>query len=284
MKLIVVNHGRYRVIRVVVLITAALGAAVAGCSPQRMPPPTSQSSPAALFAHFHTLPPGSALPSGAQCARRVGVSPGPDIRLTNQAYNRTVGQHVGPTLFPRGDSPQSGLLSPRISGDFTGTTEQILQWAACKWGINQDVVFAQAAAESSWRQDHLGDWGTDGSRCPPGHGIGADGLPGQCPQSYGILQTKYRLWKEAWPGIATSTAMNADVAYAIWRSCFDGYEVWLNNTAPSTQPYRAGDLWGCVGRWYAGSWYTPAADQYINRIQSLLRERVWNKPAFTWAG
>ena len=51
-------------------------------------------------------------------------------------------------------------LAPRINGDFTGTTEEILRWAACKWGIGQDIVFAQAAVESWWRQDNLGDWGT----------------------------------------------------------------------------------------------------------------------------
>lgn len=281
MKRIPLRHQRYRLTGVVVvLITAALGAAVAGCSSQ----PASRPPDATAQVDFRTLPPGSKLPSGAQCARLVRASPSPEIRPANQAFNRTVGQPVGPGLFPRGDSPQVAALAPLISGGFTGTTQQILEWAACKWGISQDVVFAQAAAESSWQQAHLGDWGTDGSRCPPGHGIGADGIPGECPQSYGILQTKYGLWKSAWPGIGDSTAMNVDVTYAVWRSCFDGYEIWLNNSAPPAQPYHAGDLWGCVGRWFAGSWYTPAANQYIDRVQGLLRERVWEQPGFMRAG
>jgi hypothetical protein len=247
----------------------------------RAPASASASPPAtATRLDFSTLPPGATLPSAAQCARRVRAYPSHEIVPANAVFNRTVGQHVGPGLFPRGDSPQASLLAPLISGDFTGTTEQILLWAACKWGINQDVVFAQAAAESSWQQDYLGDWGSDGALCPPGHGLGADGRPGQCPESYGILQTKYFLWKPAWPGIATSTAMNVDVAYAIWRSCFNGDEIWLRNSAPASQPYHAGDLWGCLGRWFAGSWYTPGAIEYINRVQKLLHEQVWEQPGF----
>jgi hypothetical protein len=73
--------------------------------------------------------------------------------------------------------------------------------------------------------------------CPPGHGLGVDGKPGKCPQSYGILQNSYPFEKRGWPGIVRSTAMNAD---AIWRSCYDGYETWLNGGS-SGQRYRAGD-------------------------------------------
>jgi autotransporter family porin len=170
-------------------------------------------------------------------------------------------------------------LAPLISGDFTGTTQQILRWAACKWGIDQDVVFAQATVESWWEQGQLGDWTSNAKLCPPGHAIGADGEPGECPQSYGILQNRYFTEKPAWPGIGDSTAMNADAAYAIWRSCYDGYETWLNNP-PKGQPYHAGDLWGCVGRWFTGNWHTPEADTYIDLVKQNISEQVWLQPYF----
>lgn len=233
--------------------------------------------------HFRTLPVGAKLPSGAQCARWVRASPSPETRPANESFNHTTGQHVGPGFFPAGDSPQVRTLAPLISGDFTGTTQEILRWAACKWGINQDIVFAQAAVESWWRQGQLGDWGTNAGSCPRGYGIGANGMPGECPQSYGILQTKYQFEQAAWPGIGASTAMNVDAAYAIWRSCYDGYEVWLNNN-PRGKSYRAGDLWGCVGRWYAGSWYTSAADGYIHQVKAFLREQIWRQPDFAGTG
>jgi hypothetical protein len=229
--------------------------------------------------YFHTLPPGALLPSGAECAREVRASPSPEFRPMNAQSNRDTGHHVPPSFFPSGDSPQAANLAPLISGDFTGTTREILQWAACKWGIDQNVVFAQAALESWWQQAQLGDWTTNAALCPPGHGIGADGRPDECPQSYGILQNKYLFEKAAWPGIDASTAMNVDAAYAIWRSCYDGYEIWLNSGAKS-RPYHAGDLWGCIGRWFTGDWYTPAADGYIDLVKEYLSEQVWLQPSF----
>ncbi|HTW05044.1 MAG TPA: hypothetical protein VMF87_32430, partial [Streptosporangiaceae bacterium] len=224
------------------------------------------------------------LPSGAQCARWVRARPTPENKGANLAFNRTTGQHVGSDFFPAGDTPQADqLLAPRIDGDFTGTTSEILRWAACKWGINQDIVFAQAAVESWWNQTTLGDWGTDASACPPGHGLGANGTAGQCPQSYGILQNRYPFEQASWPGIANSTAMNADTAYAIWRSCYDGYETWLN-TVPHGSTYEAGDAWGCVGRWFAGRWDTAAANQYVAKVKQYLAERIWTTPDFQQPG
>ena len=217
-------------------------------------------------AYFHTLPPGAKLPSGAQCARWVRARPIKENKGVNRRYNKTKAQHVGRNFFTGDKPPADKLIAPRINGDFTGTTAEILRWAACKWGIDQDIVFAQAATESWWRQTTKGDWEPNG--CPPGHPPGKDGKPGLCPQSWGILQNRYPYEQTSWPGIAKSTAMNADTAYAIWRSCFDGYETWLN-TVTHVGRYRAGDEWGCVGRWFAGRWHTPPAQQYIRFCQEV---------------
>jgi autotransporter family porin len=211
----------------------------------------------------------------------VRASPSPEIKSVNKPYNHTTGEHVTATFL--GTTGKDEKLARRINGYFTGTTQEILRWAACKWGINQNIVFAQAAVESWWRQTTLGDWGTDAAACPPGHGLGADGKPGECPQSYGILQNRYPYETASWPGIGKSTAMNADTAYGIWRSCYDGYETWLN-TVPRGSQYHAGDAWGCVGRWFAGRWHTPAANGYIRAVKKYLRERIWTKPYFKQTG
>jgi hypothetical protein len=271
------SHGPDWLTGVVLLIAAVV---LAACSSAPSPHPPSR---AGATAQFGTLPPDAKLPSAQQCARWVRASPTPETRPANETFNETTGQHVGTAFFPAGDSPQVSTLAPLINGDFTGTTEEILRWAACKWGINQNVVFAQAAVESWWDQGYLGDWGTDAKLCPPGHGLGADGRPGECPQSYGIVQNRFPFEQPSWPGIGTSTAMNADAAYAIWRSCYDGYEVWLNDE-PRGQRYHAGDLWGCVGRWYAGSWHTRAADEYISSVKEALRDRVWEQSYFKQPG
>jgi hypothetical protein len=68
-------------------------------------------------AYFHTLPPGAALPSGAQCARWVRARPIAENKGMNRAYNRVKGEPVGPG-FLAGDAPQADqLMAPRINGD-----------------------------------------------------------------------------------------------------------------------------------------------------------------------
>src|SRR5499425_1476118 len=103
-------------------------------------------------AYFHTLPPGTKLPTGSQCATWVRARPLPENKGVNRSYNQTTGQRVASNFFV-GDTPKAnGWIAPRINGNFTGTTQEILRWAACKWGIDQNMVFAQAAVESWWRQ------------------------------------------------------------------------------------------------------------------------------------
>ena len=61
---------------------------------------------------------------------------------------------------------------------------------------------------------------------------------------------------------STSTAYNLDAALAARRSCYEGNETWLNQFERG-RDYAAGDLWGCVGLWFSGRWYTPGVESYI---------------------
>jgi hypothetical protein len=259
---------------------------------QASPPGTPSPSPAASAgatatapasaapAHFATLPAGAALPSGAQCADWVRATPYKESKGANRAFNQATGQHVAQSFLPASDDARANrLLSVRIDGQFTGTTRQILRWAACKWGIDEDVVLAQAAVESWWLQNTMGDWGTNPAACPPGHALGADGKPGQCPQSYGILQNRWSLEQSGWPALGSSTAMNADMAYGIWRACYEGYELWLNDV-DHVGRYGAGDVWGCVGRWFSGRWHTAPAEGYITKVKGYLNQRIWEQANF----
>jgi autotransporter family porin len=239
-------------------------------SPSTTTSTTSTSTTLPSSFHFSTLPPGSALPSDQTCASEVRAAA--EVRPGNAQYNATRGT-------------QKGLTGPyptfaRVDGNFTGTTDEILQWVACKWGIDEDVVRAQAAVESWWNQTNLGDWSSDSTTCAPNHPIGSDpSYPGQCPQSVGILQVRYPYWTNGYPQAETSTAYNADYTYAQWRACFEGQEGWLN-TVDHTGTYAAGDLWGCIGVWYSGRWYTSAADGYMSKVQGYLSQRVWAQPGF----
>jgi autotransporter family porin len=165
----------------------------------------------------------------------------------------------------------------RLSGNFTGTTDEIIQWAACKWGIDADVIRAQASQESAWFMTAVGDFTTDPQWCAPGHSPGQDGRPG-CPESVGILGVKYRYHDVAFPEAGLSTAHNLDYTLAVWRMCFEGEETWLvDHPAPG---YRAGDMWGCLGRWFAGDWRSPEALGYISRVRAAYNERSWESEYF----
>jgi len=220
--------------------------------------------------HFATLAAGAALPDGATCAALVRAAPVPrEVRPGNAEADATQG---GPL------AGATGLLQ-RVDGAFAGTTEQVLRWASCKWGIDEDVVKAQVVVQSGWRADLLGDWGTDPSRCPPGHEFGVDGREGSCPESYGLMQVRFPYHQIAFPGALTSSALGLDYAFAQWRDCYQGSMPWLDSLQHGS-PYATGDVWGCVGVWYSGQWHTPAADGYIAKVKAALSARAWTRPEF----
>ena len=218
---------------------------------------------------FTTRPVNSSIPTSATCASKVRSAP--ETRSMNRTMNATKGRQKGLT------TPYPAMA--KVDGAFTGTTDQIIQWGACKWGIDEDIVRAMAVIESWWDQRNLGDWQSDRSRCVPGHGIGADGRPGQCPASGGLLSITYQHFPGAFPEAMTSTAYNVDYVLAWWRACYNGQVTWMNDVEHGRR-YAAGDAWGCVGAWYAGRWHTPAAEDYIRRVDTARRDKVWNSSAF----
>ncbi len=213
-----------------------------------------QCGPAAPTNGFETLAPGADLPSGEQCAG--WLTDGIEIRPDNTAANNTTGSGPHPTY-------------PRVDGDFTGTTEEIIQWAACKWGIDEDIARAQVVRESWWHQDAQGDLTNDSSSCHP-----AFRHLSPCPESIGLMQVRYLYHGAAMDDSIASSAYNLDYAYAVWRACYEGELTWLGGS------YGAGDVWGCLGVWFAGRWYANGASTYIAEVQTIMSDRTWETPVF----
>jgi O-antigen ligase len=239
-------------------------------------------------AHFPTLAPHAQLPSGARCSREVRSGGFWEPRAGNSAANQRVPTSAELAIFHL--APIKGSFVPtedfaRVNGEFTGTTDQILRWGACKWGIDEDVVRAEAVAESHWRQDDAGDSSNDQARCPPGEGFPGAWDGGSCKLSYGVMQVKFTSFN-GWPLSKDSTAFNVDFRLAYQRACMNGDIAYLRqqNPAGGYPAYPNGTtgqmLWGCMGDWFSGSWYDSGALRYIAEVKSDLADRTWSRAGF----
>jgi hypothetical protein len=205
------------------------------------------SRPSSSSLTFSVLPPGAALPGGDTCAARVRHT-ARESRPANTVANRT----PGTAIFRISGVGAEGKarFAPRIDGRFAGTTDEIMQWAACKWGMDEDIVRAMAMQESAWRQPAVGKKAT-----------------------FGLLQIKRAAHPDTFPASRDSTAFNLDYGLAWWRSCFEGYITWIPASA-------RGDTWGCVGLWFSGRWRDADAERYIALIKRHLAEQPWRQPGF----
>ncbi len=147
----------------------------------------------------------------------------------------------------------------RVSGDYTGTTDEIIQWGARKWGFSPDVLRAVAVVESWWKMSAIGDGG----------------------DSYGLMQVK-RGPHCCFPATRRSTAFNVDYYGAWLRAAYDGRFRWLN-TEVRGERYTRGDLWGSVGLWYSGRW-RYGTGEYIARVKETIRQRKWRRAGFRRSG
>jgi hypothetical protein len=207
------------------------------------------------------------LPSGAECAERVG-SGNREFRADNVEANR---RRVRPGIefdLPKWDeasfgmNPAASALRDRIDGAFEGTTDAIIRWGACKWGFDEEIVRAIAMTESSWHQSFEGDPTSGDSSSPSGF------------VSFGLLQVKKTTHPGTFPASQMSTAFNVDYALAYRRSCFEGYLDWLKR---NNSRYVAGDEWGCVAHWFSGGWHDAQGEAYIGRVTKNLNETPWRR-------
>jgi hypothetical protein len=218
-------------------------------TPTTTPTPPPPPQPAG---RFPTLPVGAALPSGAECATMV--RPVAEIRPENAAPNANRGSRANANTR----SDWNGFA--RVDGDFSGTTDEIIQWAACKWGIDEDLVRAQIIKESYWYMSVNGDNG----------------------ESWGLGQVRDTAHPSAFQytsvNARNSSAYNLDYTYASWRACYEGVYTWLNQTSERNGVYGPGDVWGCLGIWFSGRWYWNN-DAYLNQPGDSVRHHYENR---TW--
>ena len=233
---------------------------------------------------YSLLPAGSKLPSDKKCAAGVAgdaVEPVPKNSPENEFMPSAsdLAAYKSEAATGEGGAPGSYLL--RVDGKFTGSTDAILKWAACKWGFDENVTRATAVNESYWHQNNVGDVGNG--------------------TSLGILQVKSRDYPSTCESVASSqntsdvtnsdcysylsTAFDADYKLAQQRACFEGQISYMIGESPAGYPsYPNGTpdqmMWGCVGWWYSGHWYDSGALTYISQVQGYLSAQTWAQPGF----
>ncbi len=242
-----------------------------------LPPPTD--------GYFRLLPVGSyaSLPGDRRAAAKVHYSAW-EPRSANSRYNHTnaidVKIHREKAAAKAFDPRWNKYILGHITGHFTGTTDEIFQWAAVKWGLPDNLLRTIAYMESDWRQSNFGDYVHDAAECPRGY----KKLP--CPVTFGIVGTKSTSWPGIFPWNRDSTAAAVDVLGGWLRGCYEGWVWWLRDHGNQSRDiYHAGDIWGCVGAWYSGNWHDgPVArsggQNYLLRAQYWYKSRPWLRRRF----
>lgn len=209
--------------------------------------------------HLSNLGPGAALPSEATCATAANASAFPETNSLN--VNDGTGWDANSQIFTTpsyfySDAGGSTIGFSNsdfanVDGKYSGSTQDILRWVACKQGADEDWVYAEAQEESTWANNcakmHGGSTCNEGGDCyipdasepgtafesiaaltfnvtdASGNFIGNAGLTSPLCASWGILQSKvaYAEWY-TWPMIAISTAWGADYRFAKFRGCMNG--------------------------------------------------------------
>ncbi len=233
-------------------------ASTAGPPASTAGPPATTAGPPPTTAGAVTRPVGSAPLSDAEAASRVRRSSF-EPRPENAPYNARVpssgdlaGYRAEPTSTPE-------VQYDKVTGNFTGTTDEIIQWAAHKWGLAEATLRAVATQESWWTQSYIGD---------AGHSPGLF----QMRHDPAKLPVGHRLVRDY-------TAFNADLYGAFVRYYFDGSCSWCNDGALT--PYQAGQEWMSIGAHFNPyPWGNAGQLGYIEKVKSHLANRTWAQAGF----
>lgn len=186
--------------------------------------------------------------------------------------------------FATGQLPaEANPYAAYVTGGFVGTTDEIIQWGAAKWGIPVDWVRAQYVKESWWKQTTRGDLTTvaDATRYP----VFSRFSTTQVYQSLGISQLKWNHPDVRHSGAGTeplrwkSTAFNVDYQLAWVRFYFDDPDGVRTQWGDSE--YRRCGAWLSLAGWFEPyPWGNAGQTDYVGRVQTHLNDRTWEQGSF----
>lgn len=233
---------------------------------------------------------GSSFTPLSDSAAAADVIPTPEVHAVNNVPNQTVPTSAQLQSFHSAlDAWGRPVTSVNpyfkyVTGNFTGTTDEIIQWGAWKWGIPEDWLRAEYSQESMWKQAALGDKKTvtasDYALYPPQARI-ANTL--DVYQSMGLTQVKWTPNGSVGAGTEpmrwTSTAFNVDYQLASIRYLYDNPQGLAS--ANETSNYFSGNAWDSLGGWFEYyPWVSSGQMSYISAVQGRLAVRTWAQPGF----
>jgi len=188
---------------------------------------------------------------------------------------------------------QANPYDKYVTGKYTGTTDEIIQWASWKWGVPTDWLRAEYALESNWNQGETNSSGTG----LLGFGFGDQNsvsaawyaqYPKQSQlgnnevfQSLGITQVKWAPDGSVGAGTEPlrweSTAFNVDYQAATIRFYFDNPDG--ARSAWGDSSYTSGQEWNSLGGWFSPyPWNNSGQENYITAVQCRLTNKTWTAP------
>ena len=164
------------------------------------------------------------------------------------------------------------------------STDDLIQWAAHKWGIPENWLRAEFVLESDWSQYQLGDEASVSARW---YGL----YPAQARvrhssdvfQSLGITQVKWIPDGSVGAGTEPlrwqSTAFNLDYQAATLRFYYDDPSG--ARSAWGDSSYKPCEQWNSLGGWYEPyPWGNSGQEGYVAKVQQNLADRAWTASTF----
>jgi hypothetical protein len=168
------------------------------------------------------------------------------------------------------------------------STDDLIQWAAHKWGIPEDWLRAEYVQESYWSSYQLGDEETVSASLYRRYPLQAR-VPGHLEiyQSLGITQVRWDPQGDFGAGTEPlrwlSMAFNVDYQAAMVRFYYDNPQE--ARTAWGDSTYVPCQKWNSIGAWFnAYPWSNAGQASYIRDVQANLADATWRSGTFlSWS-
>jgi len=164
------------------------------------------------------------------------------------------------------------------------STDDLIQWAAHKWGIPENWLRAEYVRETYWNDFLLGDASPVSASWYKLYPVQAR-VPhsSKVYQSMGLTQVRWAPYGVLHPGTEPlrwlSTAFNVDYQAATLRFYYDNPQG--SRSAWNDPSYQPCQQWNSVGAWFSPyPWNNTGQADYVHSVQQILAQRAWTSSSF----